>query len=287
MENSRFSPFLIKIADEMDGPADDDNIVDSPTEIDHSTQGVDECGMYGITRCSPTMDVTLERLGICPRQDAAYPSYTTLESRLESFSSWPLSMSPRPEALSDAGFYYTGRGDKTVCYQCGGGLKDWEENDDPWREHAMYFSKCTHLIQKKGREYINQVLGKNNPQVAASSSNEAPQLSDPIPTPSSSRLGVNSADPERSLSDLGSSGYSSGGSFASEETSSSQDNKEKNIETNAVNNQRACKICYAEEVGVVFLPCGHLVACVNCAPSLKTCAVCRKPFSATVRAYLS
>lgn len=58
-----------------------------------------------------------------------------------------------------------GKGDKTVCFQCGGGLKDWEENDDPWKEHARYFSKCTYLIQKMGRDFINEVLGKSDIQV--------------------------------------------------------------------------------------------------------------------------
>lgn len=91
----------------------------------------------------------------------------------------------------------------------------------------------------------------------------------------------NSLGQDSSVSDVGSSGYSSCGSFL-EESSNSQDPKAKKLD-----DQRACKICYAEEMGVVFLPCGHLVSCVNCAPSLKTCAVCRKPFSATVRAYLS
>ena len=33
--------------------------------------------------------------------------------------------------------------------------------------------------------------------------------------------------------------------------------------------QKTCKVCMDAEVGVVFLPCGHLVVCVNCAPNLK------------------
>lgn len=38
-----------------------------------------------------------------------------------------------------------------------------------------------------------------------------------------------------------------------------------------------CKICMSEEVGVVFLPCGHLLTCVMCAPALSTCPLCRQP----------
>lgn len=50
---------------------------------------------------------------------------------------------------------------------------------------------------------------------------------------------------------------------------------------------RVCKICYNGELGVVFLPCGHMFACVCCAPDMTTCAVCREPVIMTVRAFLS
>merc|ERR1719397_1919408 len=51
--------------------------------------------------------------------------------------------------------------------------------------------------------------------------------------------------------------------------------------------QRTCKICMDGEVGVVFLPCGHLCCCVNCAPALKDCPVCRTNIQGTVRTFLS
>ncbi|KAI5706206.1 hypothetical protein M8J76_006408 [Diaphorina citri] len=50
---------------------------------------------------------------------------------------------------------------------------------------------------------------------------------------------------------------------------------------------RLCKICMDKEVGVVLLPCGHLVTCVLCASSLPRCPVCRENIKATVRTFLS
>lgn len=50
---------------------------------------------------------------------------------------------------------------------------------------------------------------------------------------------------------------------------------------------RLCKICMDKEVGIVFLPCGHLATCTNCAPNLATCPVCRQAIKATVRTFLS
>lgn len=50
---------------------------------------------------------------------------------------------------------------------------------------------------------------------------------------------------------------------------------------------RLCKICMDKEVGIVFLPCGHFATCINCAPNLQDCPVCRSTIKATVRTFLS
>ena len=48
-----------------------------------------------------------------------------------------------------------------------------------------------------------------------------------------------------------------------------------------------CKIFMDNEVDLVLLPCGHLISCVNCAPSLKDCPVCRQSIHGTVKTYMS
>jgi hypothetical protein len=47
-----------------------------------------------------------------------------------------------------------------------------------------------------------------------------------------------------------------------------------------------CKICMDEESSVVFLPCGHLVACTHCAIALKNCPLCRAEIKGSVKAYM-
>lgn len=62
----------------------------------------------------------------------------------------------------------------------------------------------------------------------------------------------------------------------------------KSVDSNKpLDDARMCKICYNGELGVVFLPCGHIVACVKCAPGMTSCAVCREPVTMTVRAFFS
>ncbi|XP_063233849.1 baculoviral IAP repeat-containing protein 7-B-like [Bacillus rossius redtenbacheri] len=248
-----------------------------PQEEDPS--GYDTCGLYGIQvrpfsvpeRAkvnSILAELSLEKLGVTRSHGPAFPSYCTYEARLASFENWPVSLKQRPDKLSEAGFYYTGKGDQTVCFHCGGGLKDWEENDDPWREHALWFSKCYFVLQVKGREFVAEVCSKKEPllttqefrelrkaQTQQQSASTASEVASPAPSPSTSEGTPQEATPQEARK--------------------------------AASDALLCKICFTEEMGVVFLPCGHVVACLKCAAALSTCVLCRKPVSATVRAFLS
>ncbi|XP_052607676.1 baculoviral IAP repeat-containing protein 3 isoform X1 [Peromyscus californicus insignis] len=51
--------------------------------------------------------------------------------------------------------------------------------------------------------------------------------------------------------------------------------------------ERTCKVCMDREVSIVFIPCGHLVVCKDCAPSLRKCPICRGAIKGTVRTFLS
>lgn len=48
-----------------------------------------------------------------------------------------------------------------------------------------------------------------------------------------------------------------------------------------------CKVCMVEKVSIVFLPCGHIVTCAECAPAMRNCPICRKLVKGTVRAFMS
>ncbi|XP_076079629.1 putative inhibitor of apoptosis isoform X1 [Mytilus galloprovincialis] len=48
-----------------------------------------------------------------------------------------------------------------------------------------------------------------------------------------------------------------------------------------------CKVCLEEDVSIVFLPCGHLATCGQCAPAMKRCPICRTHVRGSVKTYLS
>ncbi|KAK0063305.1 E3 ubiquitin-protein ligase XIAP-like isoform X1 [Biomphalaria pfeifferi] len=54
-----------------------------------------------------------------------------------------------------------------------------------------------------------------------------------------------------------------------------------------IREQMICKICLDKDVSVVFLPCGHLVSCVDCSCALVDCPVCRSHVMGIARAILS
>ncbi|XP_052080524.1 baculoviral IAP repeat-containing protein 3-like isoform X2 [Mytilus californianus] len=58
-------------------------------------------------------------------------------------------------------------------------------------------------------------------------------------------------------------------------------------ENQNLRDQQTCKICLDEPIAIVFLPCGHLASCVNCAPALRRCPICRAFIKGTVKAILS
>ena len=68
---------------------------------------------------------------------------------------------------------------------------------------------------------------------------------------------------------------------------SSEDGLELEQEYWRLKEARICKVCMDAEVSVVFIPCGHLICCLNCAPSLKNCPMCRQSIQGTVKTYMS
>lgn len=188
-----------------------------------------------------------------------YPEYAIESARLRSFDDWPKTLKQKPKQLSDAGFFYTQKGDRVICFSCGGGLRDWDENDDPWEQHALWFSKCEYLQLVKGQEFIdrvkaNQAKAEEEKNCATSSSQE-------------SCASHASASAAAQVAEL----------MAEDE----------DLQENKLCDSRLCKICYSSEYNTAFFPCGHVVACTKCASSVTKCPLCRKPFEKVMRVFFS
>lgn len=190
------------------------------------------CGNVPIGVDPSTIPIPVRSNDVCgcymPKntKQAEYPAYDTYIKRLETFKNFPVNITKETFAL--AGFYYTGKKDQTLCYHCGVGLSDWDIKDDPWEKHAKWSEKCGYLINTKGQEYINNIIGIKTTEEA------------------DSRI------------------------------------TQKNI-----TNSNICKICYDRELNIVFLPCGHIIACETCSVKILTCSICRTRIEKIVKVYFS
>jgi hypothetical protein len=76
-----------------------------------------------------------------------FPQYAEISKRLTTFTFWPKYMYPRPEQLSEAGFFYVGPSDKVRCYDCGLAVHEWKPTDNAREEHMKFTNYCHHIIR--------------------------------------------------------------------------------------------------------------------------------------------
>ena len=89
------------------------------------------------------------------------PHMVNSDERLQSFTkTWPVKGHVTPREMADAGFYYLDDSDRVICFYCGGGLKNWEPNDNPWYEHAKWFPLCEYVLKKQGVDYVKDITLK-------------------------------------------------------------------------------------------------------------------------------
>ena len=211
----------------------------SPAPADSSIPIVTRMGENEALQIS--RDVSYDYCGITdfsvnstlPRKQINLMEYNSYSSRLNSFINWPQWANQAPNKLAAAGFYYTGKGDKTKCFCCKGILKHWEKEDIPWEQHALYFKDCSYLQLIKGSDFIQKVISES--------------------------VEINTGEEEQDIL-----------------------KSEKNTKENS-----NCGICFNGEKNTCFVPCGHLVACGQCASSTNKCFICRKHVHTVLRVYFN
>lgn len=248
-------------------------------------------------------------------------------NRLSTFREWPTQMKMKPTELADAGFFYTGLGDRVQCFSCGGGLKNWEENDVAWEQHALWYPNCEYLKLVKDHSYIKEVQDMHRKRQQQETNRESQSSEEEEEEGAAQEQVVNSED-ESSPEEVPLGGILPAAAAAtvnrvpvtaghdampstsrlSKEmaTRSLRTNRQaalngshpeadprsaqaiaKSQKSNDIPEAKLCKICYECEFNTAFLPCGHVVACGKCALAVSTCPMCRKPFDSVTRIYFS
>ncbi|XP_014114263.1 PREDICTED: E3 ubiquitin-protein ligase XIAP isoform X5 [Pseudopodoces humilis] len=241
--------------------------------------------------------------GLNNAQHPRNPSMAKYGKRLQTFLSWIYPVDK--EQLAEAGFYSIGNGDHVVCFHCGGGLQEWKENEDPWDQHAKWFPGCRFVSKEKGIEFINNVHLRDGCRDSTTEAAEGIILpkDDLLQNPlvqSAIAMGFSLSEirntMEKRLQMTGESHTSVEDLVADlsayKENTREEEPNEIPVEQDELiqlqnlylsteeklrrlQEEKLCKICMAKDVSVVFIPCGHLVACKECAQLLNECPLCR------------
>lgn len=238
--------------------------------------------------------VTYEQLGIFAQRPKR-PDMAVTATRYNTFEGWPHNDSHAASEMAEAGFYYTGHADLVRCFFCKGGLKTWEQSDRPWVEHGRWFPRCPFVRLCKGQRFVDAIQKLNEaggrPTIALDDvKREMARLEEESRSNRPSTL-LPASTPNPTLQADSAEGAVAGTVFRGE-VAVGQGNDVEALsrrleeENQEMRETTLCKMCQTREVNVLFLPCGHLVACAHCAPALRTCAMCRQAVKGSVRVHL-
>ncbi|XP_078322302.1 baculoviral IAP repeat-containing protein 8-like [Crassostrea virginica] len=283
------------------------------TNIPRSSQGNDRAKTiateYGITVSTPK-----------------HHQYAIKEVRRGTFKNWPSHITQKPDELAEAGFFYTGKSDVVVCFYCGQGLHEWDVEDEPWGEHARWSPDCPFLLNIKGPEFVRlEQMKDTDPVQYVSKKTSAVQVVENRPQTQTKVSDIDTWN-NPAVESLLQNGYSKESvrkaiyvlrrkrgdnvTLSAEELLSIIFNIEEGTEVcddlselekeepndnpndlvrkenEELRKSIYCRKCSTKVVSMVFLPCGHLCTCTDCAPSVKYCLLCEKFIKGTVRTYM-
>ena len=208
---------------------------------------------------------------------------------------WPHTpdTSPLPSELADAGFYYTGQGDRVRCFHCGLVLHSWEPTGMPWHAHARYSPSCAYLIVEKGIDWIQLYAGIDpflrrtstvlNPVTITGNESPIHVQEDEVESATEDDLLLSDAEDDVILTELSTNlsslSISVGLSGRPSELLTEVDEfgeSELRREFEKARSEQRCKVCLVNRATVVFLPCLHLAGCPICSQQLNECPICRQ-----------
>ncbi|ABC74895.1 inhibitor of apoptosis [Neodiprion abietis nucleopolyhedrovirus] len=96
----------------------------------------------GITESFANIEINTKYQLPSNSETAIYPQYKNLQNRQSSFEEWPKSLKSLKTQLAYTGFFYTQKGDVTICFHCGLVLKDWYIHDTPMNEHLKWLTNA-------------------------------------------------------------------------------------------------------------------------------------------------
>lgn len=220
-------------------------------------------------------------------------------NRLGTFKGkWPENSPMKPEALAAAGFYFIGPMDRVICAFCRGKVYNWVPGDSAVGEHTRLFPNCT-FIQELNRKPLAKLqsieakalaaMGYSEP-IIQQAFNQLDQEGVEEPTTDALLDVIHALEDNGELEKQTTSKLNRSTTTATQSCSLNNSELEPGVaeiqrENEQLKASNTCKVCLEKDVHAVFLPCGHLVCCMQCSEQVETCPLCRTKILGSVKAY--
>lgn len=170
--------------------------------------------------------------------------------------------------------------------------QNWS-SEDGREEEIFYLAKGVQKLMEDGQfnyETISEAIQQRT-KIEGVKINSMTELLDAIHSYEAMSAGKETSieDPKRvfsSIDDTASTSAETGGFSLSVDPAALRRQVQK------MEDAHRCKICLDAEIGIVFLPCGHLVCCPKCAHEIQSkrdslCPICRRHISDIIRTYIT
>nr|AFS51999.1 inhibitor of apoptosis protein [Dendrolimus kikuchii nucleopolyhedrovirus] len=188
-----------------------------------------------------------------------YNCMSNVQARVNTFADhWPAVLRGLVSSIADAGLFYSGRGDETVCFFCDCRVHEWRIDDDAWRRHALANPQCYFVTAIKGDDFCSSSSSSSNSFNAKTTVITDDDDDDDTNTAVNENVNavvVHSGEPVDSESS-----YFSG----------------------------VCTVCWERQRDAVLLPCRHFCTCIQCYFGLKNkCPTCRREVVDFIKVYVT
>ncbi|XP_052807373.1 baculoviral IAP repeat-containing protein 3-like isoform X1 [Mya arenaria] len=217
-------------------------------------------------------------------------------ARLRSFEKFPRT-SLSAIRLSQKGFYYTGVGTEAQCFSCGFSNSKWPAGISIEDIHRKGSPDCPFIMGAASSNVPIHGGADSKPEGENCSSTDSrtsfvnnhnnSAAGHHLPN-SNARFGQYDSSMETDCPSIQERRSSKNHTARDTNTTDSFYEVEKALqnENEELRRQVSCKICLDLDASVVFLPCGHMVTCEECAPAMRKCPICRSNIRGTVKAFL-
>ena len=230
-------------------------------------------GIIEHTRCTQMRLLTAYSSTGLLRIKVVVPHRYSYANRLETFDGW---RGPLPaDELASAGFIYRNKADSTQCAFCFITIDGWRAGHQIEVEHRHHSPGCSqhgytghpsHNLRYPLNSKLKREVTRYAKEIIAAMAARSESLfvncrtiaipSEPVAAVKSKlKVQVKKSSPSTAAA------------------------RHEDI--------KLCKICYDQEMSVLFLPCAHLLCCPSCASKTSHCPLCRKNIDKSVPTFIS